>query len=408
MSKILFLTDYYYPNPTSIGVCDDAVIQQLLSDGIKVDVVCFGERTVFDPVQVIPGLRVFYVKDRLWERLNRHPYNWVRTFGRLICRLSQLSTMHWFPMQSITVPKRYLSSVRKIFGNDDYNQIVSSYAPFEATWAAYKICRQHSVKWSLYILDTFTNRGTSKFFSEKWNDKHGWRWEKKFYSQADQIINLKCHEQHHQQSRYNPYRNKMKFVDIPLYNPDKFNGIVKEINKEDMRFVYAGRIDSHWYPPQHMCELFLRISEGKNWRLYFFGNPSDCEKYLDSLDKSRIVKAGFISRSEVEQELINADVLVSFCHMDSEKIQSKIFDYMSTGNKILHITSKDNRDSAKDYYSNYSNAFIIDIDELHSEKRLDDLLRFLSDGKRLSLEERNNLFPLNRPQITAEILEELL
>ena len=40
---------------------------------------------------------------------------------------------------------------------------------------------------------------------------------------------------------------------------------------------------------------------------------------------------------------------------------------------------------------------------------MNNLLKETNDRfKRLSLEERNNLFILNRPQITAEILEKLL
>ena len=410
MSKhFLYLTDYYYPSPTSIGVCSDMIIRQLIKDGHEVDVVCFGDTANGEGIKIARNLRVFHVKDRLWERLQRSQASYKVKIGRLICRISQFSVMYFFPMSSVSVPIRYYHLVKKIYNRNSYDEIISSYAPFEACYAACCLKKKNpDIRWSIYILDTFTNRGASKFFSEKWNDRHGWRWEKKFFPKTDKIINLRCHEKHHQQSRYNDFRYKMYFVDIPLFDPGKFQNIETEEHDEELRFVYTGRIDSHWYSPRKMCELFWKLSEGKNWRLHFFGNPGDCRDYLAEMNRltnGKIVMDGFVSRDRVKQEIKNADVLVSFCHMDSDMVQSKIFDYMSTGSKILHLTDLKYRDSAREYYKKYRNAVILDETEWNDRRRMNQIVKFLEDKEKIPISELQILFEDNRPQTTAWILE---
>lgn len=407
--RFLYLTDYYYPLPTSIGVCGDAVIQKLLSDGNKVDVVCFGDKTNISTTALSKDLNVYCVKDRLWEIMRRSSGRAVEKAGSVICRMSQLMMIHFFPMTSISVPKRYLNVVRKLYSLTIYDEVVSTYAPFEACWAAYKLALEHKeVNWSIYILDTFTNRGKSKFFSEKWNDNHGWIWEKRFFARADKIINLRCHEKHHEQKRYDVYRKKMYFADIPLFEPEKFANIERIPHKEKLRFVYTGRIDSHWYSPEKICELFQRISGGKDWKLHFFGNPGDCNAYLDKMNQitgGKIIKEGLVSRNRVKEELKSADVLVSFCHMDSDKVQSKIFDYMSTGLKILHLTDYSARDSARDYYERYDNALILDDEAWKNGKDYSFIIAFLENGNRIPMDKLRLMFPDNRPETTAHILE---
>jgi hypothetical protein len=406
MKKILYLTDYYYPNPTSIGVCGNAVIQKLLADGYFVDVLCFGIESSETPIKCEGNLRIYTVKDRLWERLIRKGYG---KSGRIICRLSQFLMMHWFPMTSITVPNRFSKMARNLHEKNHYTTVVSSYAPFEACWAGYKIKQKNpDIEWDIYVLDTFTNRGASRFFSREWNDQHGWYWEKKFFEEASKVILLKCHEKHHGQNRYNPYRKKFYYVDIPLYDIHKFDKTARVHHEEEKRFVYTGRIDTHWYSPVQMAELFLEASKEKDWKLYFFGNPTDCENYLDIMQKKsygKIVKAGFVSRETVEIELKNADVLVSYCHKDSDMIQSKIFDYMSTGNKIIHLTDSRFRDSARLYYEQYPNALILNTDSMDKNDMIKKIVEFTETDELVTCKEMETLFVDNRPEATARVIE---
>lgn len=407
MKKVLLLTDYYYPNPTSIGVCVDSVVDVLIEKGYNVDLICFGSNNCMEPIIIKQGIRVFFVKDRLWERIWKKNGSTFHLIGSIICRTSQLFMIHWFPMTSVTVPLRYYCIAKKIYENNKYDFIVSSYAPFEATYAAYKI-NKNGTPWVMYVLDTFSNRGRSKLFSRKWNETHGWRWERKFFSSASRIIVMKCHESHHQKSRYDFCRNKLFFSDIPLYNPNKYNGVKDITHDTSLRFVYTGRIDSHWYSPKEICDLFCHLSDKKNWTLHFFGRPTDCDKYLDDMSEKtagKIVKEGFVSRERVMEEIKNADVLVSCCHSDSEMIQSKIFDYMSSGNKIIHITRKGLRDSAVDYYSDYPNAFIINIEDFDNVDIINHLVNFLESEIKIGYYELHNLFPSNRPENTASLIE---
>lgn len=405
--NILWCTDYYYPQPTSIGVCSDAVIRMLLSLGYNVDVLCFGETNSLQPIKIENGSKVYFVKDRLWERLSRRKNRWFKKLGILLCRISQVIFMHWFPMQS-TVHLRFTKQALKLCKKIHYDIVVSTYAPFEATWAGAEIKKKYKdVQWKLYILDTFTNRGKSKYFSEVWNDKHGWKWERKFFSKADNILILKCHQKHHQQERYNPFWKKIFFIDIPLFDPHKYDRVKMQLPSSGKHFIYTGRIDSHWYSPVDICTLFMHISLGKDWTLHFFGNPSDCEEYLDEMNlktNGRIIKEGFVSRKRVEYELKNADILISFCHMDSEMIQSKIFDYMSTGNKIIHLTNYTFRDSARAYYEHYPNVYVLDVHDIDNPEKIRQIIEFVESDKQADCENISKSFIDNTANATAEII----
>lgn len=378
--------------------------------GNEVDVLCFGNKNCLVPIEISDGVRVFHVRDRLWELIKKESKNkYVKRIGNILCRISQLIFMYWFPMTSWTVPKRFENLALNLQKLNQYDIVVSSYAPFEAAWAGWKVKKKFKdVKWVLYILDTFTNRGKSKFFSEKWNDKHGWRWEKNFFPTADKIITLKCHEKHHQQERYIPYKNKLFFTDIPLYDVHKYDNVEMKAKTDEKNFVYTGRIDSHWYSPIEMCELFLQLCDNKNWKLHFFGNPSDCENYLDKMNEKsngKIIKEGFISRKRVEYELKNADVLVSFSHKDSDMVQSKIFDYMSTGNKIIHLTDSTGRDSVREYYKEYPYAYILDSKDIKKKDTLRKVVEFIElDRNPNSANSIEDLFHDNRPNTTARII----
>lgn len=369
MKRVLFLTDFYYPNATSIGVCVDRIVRELQKKECEVHVVCFGEENKIDVTQV-DGIRVHFVKKRFWDRcsdyknMNRKGSKIIGTIGVLSIRIAQITHVFSYPYISRIITKRYKKLSERVLEKYQCDTVISSYAPMEASMAGFSIKKKKpSVYWIMYILDTFTNRGDSTILNAKQNDQAGWKWEQKFFEKADLITIMKCHERHHQQDRYKVFQHKMFFSDIPLLDSDYKYCVKKKSSCNDKKvvFAYTGRISEKFYSPMYWIRILEDLHKQEiNYVMHFCG-WADCE---DELKKEEIVTEGkikyhgLLSQTEAKKIREDADILVSFGAVNSEMIHSKIFEYMSLRKKIIHI-QRGGLDSSVPYLERYPMALIL-------------------------------------------------
>ena len=85
-------------------------------------------------------------------------------------------------------------------------------------------------------------------------------------------------------------------------------------------------------------------------------------------------------------------------------IPSKIFEYMSTGKPIIHV-SGGNNDTAIPYLQKYGNALIVDPKESMDENAalVEKFLKEYAD-RRIELEDLRKRFPMNTPEYTINLL----
>jgi glycosyltransferase involved in cell wall biosynthesis len=409
--KILFICDFYYPNATSIGVCTHKVAKALQKEENEVHVLTFGAEKNKKQGEY-EGIPYYCIKKRFHERCiafgNKIGGIFGETiciFGRIKCRLWQILWFPFFRMDSIIVPLRYYKAISKLHKQNRYDMIISTFAPFESMLATYWFKKKHSsVLFCLYILDTISHTGKTNFISEKLNDKMGWRWEKKIFPRCDRIINLRCHEKHHQQERYEPYRNKMVFSDIPLMEENV--AISGFFDAEHIHFVYTGRI-LKVRSSSFSSSLFEKISINNPYILHYFsfGDEEEMIKAYEKKTNGRIKRHGLVPQPEIPIIQKSADILVSIGNSYSEMITSKIFEYISTGNRIVHF-QKDDSDTAVLYYKKYGNVLI--LDERDEQKvNIEKLKIFLSSPyEQINFQTLKELFPENLPEHTADLIVE--
>lgn len=77
----------------------------------------------------------------------------------------------------------------------------------EAAYSLVYMNNRNKPKKCLYTLDSFTNLKKRFFLSREFQDEKGWEWEQKIYNSCDLILNLKCHERHYSQVRYEKFRD---------------------------------------------------------------------------------------------------------------------------------------------------------------------------------------------------------
>jgi glycosyltransferase involved in cell wall biosynthesis len=418
MKKILVVCDFYYPDATAIGVCAHKVAKNLCDRGNEVHVLCFGSKKDRN-ITEYEGIKVHHITKRIEDRLSDYAGSHKNLTGKLARLLSILKIriwqIIWFPffrMASILVPLRFYSKINKLYEYYSYDMIISTYNPFEGMLAGYWFRKKHpNVLFVLYILDTLSNAGSTKWISSALNEKMGWRWEKRIFPHCDTVINLRCHEQHHQKKKYDSFRDKMVFTDIPLFQPEMKTGITKNglFETDFIHFTYAGRVLSEISNPAGLLMLFEKLCIKHNYKLHFFSS-GDCEHIISEYERKtdrKIMREGLVPHEKIKDILQSSDVLVSIGNSRSEKITSKIFEYISTGKPCLHI-QRSEEDTAVPYYQKYPRALIIKESDSIEEniKKITDFLN--KPGKEINMLELKKHFIENTPEFTGDLVMNLV
>ena len=409
MKKILLATDSYHFAPTANGICVEEIAQELLKRGNEIHVLCFKHEKESEN-EMIEGISVHRIKmdwvNRLRfayeKKLQGKKQKIVRQIMIALNRLEAVVFLHWYPLRSPLFCYRYTKQMEKLQKLYHYDIIISSYSPFEAAYALYKMNQKYKVKKCLYTLDSFTNYNKKRFFlSPQYQDKKGWEWEKKIYEKCDLVLNLKCHEKHHEKERYQIFADKMKIVDIPhMIQYERKNS---HHQSKKIQMLYAGNFYKdiaddifkilHSFINQDRIELSIY---GKN-------TPTQLQAYCNKEIIEKINFGGFVDRDVILEEESKADVLLSLGCPETDNISSKIFEYMSFGGKVLHIF-KGKNDPNVVYFEKYNNACCINCDD-DFDKYVEKIKNFLD--KRVDIipyEKIQEIFKENMPDYTAKIL----
>jgi len=413
----------YFPKPQANGICVHQISLALKNIGYDVHIICFKKDGDLSEDE-FEGVYVHRVKPRFVYRLTEYcesrtitkRIKIIRSMATLIHRLKRLLFLPLYPMTSPMLIWRFYNTAvklhQKVMG---FDILLSVYNPFAALVAGAMVKKKfNNLKFVLYVLDTLTNTGGTTFLSSKQVEKKGWRWEKRIYKYADLIINMKCHETHHQQKRYDLYREKMALTDSPLFRPLKCDNEskVSPFDGRHQHWVYTGRLIMKSYDPWYAVKIFeLLTTRGENIKFHFYSR-GNCEDKLSKYEEKTggaIIRHGFVESKEAIAAILGADFLVSFGTAEASMIPSKIFEYISTGKPIIHFYKQVN-DVCIQYFERYPLALTIKQDETQLETNAERVMNFikLNIGKRVKREEIEEYFIMNKPEYTANFINERL
>lgn len=412
--RILFATDSYYNLPTANGICVEALANELNNQGIETHILCF--RHGNEKKDIINGIYIHRIKmdwvNRLRYKYESRKQDTLQVIYKyimiLLNRIEAMIFLQWFPMRSLVFCRRYLKEMKLLQSRYHYDMILASYCPFEAAYAIGKIKKYADVKTSVYCLDSFTNLKKRFFMSAEFQDKRAWKWEKEIYNSCDMIFNLKCHEKHYFQSRYDCFKEKMFIVDIPHMIEHKVleNQSTKK-HKESIRMVYAGSIRNDLL--EHVVKLLSPFFKERAvvWDIYGRNTGELFNKLCDADVRQQIELKGFIPHDQMIAEEQSSDILLSMGNANTDFIPSKIFEYISLGKKILHIYSYD-RDSALPYYNLYPNSCCINVKDDYINN-IEKIRNFLSSPcVELRFEDIKKLYEKNTPKYTVDLITDFI
>lgn len=409
MKKILIATDFYYPNKTSIGICTDKIVKEFIYKNYQVEVISYGPTTekyiknesnlIIHNIKYRGSDCLINFSNKTKNRLFKYLSNFLAMFLK---RIGNILWLYWSPMSSLNGVIRYYNFMKDLYDDNNYEFVLSTYSPFEATVATYLLKKKKDFKWIMYILDTFSNRGDSKWLGKEFNEKKGKEWEIKLFNSADLILNMKSHEKHHKQEFYDPFRDRMRFVDIPLFDLKLYQKKHDYYSNHAINIVYTGRILSHLTKPNKLCNYMYELTKTNNWIMHFYSS-GDCENYIKNYEQKsnrKIIAEGLVSRDNVIKIISSSDVLISIGCEKSEKIPSKIFDYISANKKIIHFKKSD-LDAALYYYESYPNVLVIDEkdDELLNCRKIEKFINSKKENE-IDLNKLKEIYYMNTPEFT--------
>jgi hypothetical protein len=412
--KFLIILGNYLPKMHANGICTNEIIKELIKRGHEINVLCYSNSDNNRKNELINGVEVHRVRAPKLNRyrnsiaIERKELKWKigYYYNKLITRLLTLFHLPFYPLNSIKMVCRYYTKAKELYDQEKFDVVIGVYKPLEAIIASTLISKKYKeVKSGIYILDTLIDQ-QGKSLLKWWFDKSGWLWEKKLYNHNDFVINMISFKEKYNNSRYEKFRGKLYFSDIPLYTNEELQYVEFNQNYRKKKWLYAGTLNRKTRNPEYLCKLFLENNLIEKNEIHFYSN-GNCEDVINDYSKKvpmGIFQHGFVNRDQILKEIKEADVLVSIGNKHSTMVPSKIFEYISTGKKIIHFYLDDN-DSCLKYLRKYKNALLIDEKE-SINFNLNIIINFIYHTERIiDLEYIDNEFKLNKPSYTVDIIE---
>ncbi|MCL2151839.1 MAG: hypothetical protein FWH57_02595 [Oscillospiraceae bacterium] len=403
--KILFICDYYGENMGAIGVCIKKLTNCLDKRDYEIYVVSRKRRDE-KKEEITKNVFIYRYSNGVYNNLISYARNKQNTIiGKIVFLMTRLMGIRLivflplFPIRDPLLLRRCCRITQKLHREIGFDIVIGAYNPIEAVLAASKIKKKHNTRVCTYFLDTLSDEPPYRFLSREFINKQGRKYEEMIFRSSDLILNMLCHEKNFLQIDYNKYREKMKTVDFPLLEKHKTNYLYnnERISKDSISAVYTGIVRISLM--QYIIEVFEEVN---NVKIHIYSSS-----ILPNMHSNILVVHGEVSHDEALVAQNNADVLVCMGNKDSAYVPSKIFEYMSTGKKIIHFCYND-KDSCIGYFSRYRNALVVNLENSVEENTLQ-IRRFIEEeADIIPFDELKDTFPLNLPSYTVDVILDAL
>lgn len=291
----------------------------------------------------------------------------------------------------------------------DYDAVIVSHMPYDAVLAAVRAKRKYpNIHLMLYELDPITyeidkerkSLGKYLYFLRVLA-------EKRTYDRCDTIFHMECNRKKFSENKYKKYRNKSVYLDFPLVHDKNVNArTAKKYDGQILRFVYAGKLMSHFRSPEYLLKVIVKLREQINLEVSFYSS-GDCEDIIHEYSKKYmfIHQKGYVDKGTLLTVIQNSDGLINIGNKISDMLPSKLLTYIETGMPILHVQNQKN-DACIDYLNRYKLAVIIDEND-PVDVSVDKLLHFFCKNykRKLGSDFILSKFAANTPEYSADMID---
>lgn len=367
MKNVVIMCDTYLPKASPNGICVSQVAKALSERSDNVRIVTTlniqGQKTVenidgVDVYRVDPG----FVVRELMATDGKNDAQSLKRRGKALKISSISGAINGFryPLTAPVQVGNYYKCVEQLNKEQKIDVLVCCYHKIAAVAAGIKFKKAHpETKFIVYTLDAISGGLVFPVLhSMKISMNSLKRWEKKIFTSVDKAFVMESHRSHYDSKEYDAYREKLEFLDIPLVTTDR-NGDYEK--KDRLHFVYTGSMSTGTANPKIFLELLKKL-DGEEFVFDIYGGITpEIEEVIKGagLPEEKIVLHGKVPYEEIASIQRGADILLNFGNANPCMIPCKIFEYISTGKKILSFTHSE-KDSSLPYLRIYPNALIID------------------------------------------------
>jgi len=403
MPKILIIMGNYSPNPSSVAICAQPLIDKMVSRGFDVDVVT--DRKLIETAEnkTINDINIYRVDDYFNININvLNRLNKVKT-TKTLKKLSQflifalkgfyhIRFRNVFNKEKQTagwLEKTVLSKCLELHNKNNYDAVLSISHPFKAHYVANSFIQNipKPIRWFMFEFDPFSYnehinksaRKRKKLFEDEFN----------MFQKCDKVFLTPELYDFYKKTPFNKFLDK--FISVPFANmqPIEYGKIEKGIkfNPQKVNCIFAGRLYNDIRNPNYALKLFSKLEDKIHFSMLTDYNREEIfRNFAASHDKISLYP---LQSPEIAIDaLMNSDILVNIGNTVEFQIPGKIFEYMSTGKPIVHF-SKLPEDPALKYLQKYPRVLIIKEWEGNDEQMVNHLEVFCNKykGATLSYEE---------------------
>lgn len=414
--NIIFFTDSYFPNPSANAICVAKVVDRLVSLGEKPIIITLKNRPNLPDQTNFGRYDVIYLTPNLLNYLQYtnklSSSKWKSVFLSMMWRIKGAVYGLFWPLLSISSVWKYYKAGRHRIQNITNNQpiiVITVYKSLEACLAG--ILLKHTfpnIKFIIYSLDAMSGSIIPTILhNSKIAQKSIERWEKLAFKSADLICLMQAHHNYYNTNKYNSFRHKIKYVDIPLIYELKVKKTIKIIPSSP-HFVYTGFMSKETADPSYFIQLLSLSSWFQSVTFDIYGNITDeifQKLSRQNSDSLQICTHGKISHESILSVQQNAEFLINFGNSNPCAIPCKIFEYISAQRPIISLYKSD-QDASVLYLKEYPWALLLD-ERIPIEQNSRILKEFIARMTNAAIEhiDITSMFTNNTPEpIVHEIL----
>lgn len=371
MKKVLFLMGRYLPQPSVNSICVDNVIDELLKHDVEITCVCYEDFQIGQKDNV----RIIKVRRNIFDSIlykTEGKTGWVvaaqKCFSKFMLDVRDVCCLPCWPYNEPLYWRKVYNICDRLTSSEDIDTVVCVHMPLSSLMVGSKLKEKHPhIQYIPYFLDSLSDGNRLRLFSDGWNFRHKFAWERKLLKNADTIIAMESSRKHHEKvSKRETYFKKIQYLDIPLLKRASSAG-VNPFHDDKIHIVFTGTANFPLRNIPYILKILKRL-EKENFTVYFIGNTNYGELKNNTLENVEYIP--FVPHDALSNYLQNADCLLNMGVTSPSAISGKIFEYMAYGKPIISTYAIQN-EACIPYLNRYPCALLLDENnevELEAER----------------------------------------
>lgn len=393
--KVLVISYDYYPDNSPNTYRWHNVLKVWASEGYEVYVVA-AQKAGFSQYQHIDGIHIHRTGKSWLEiiktRFKKNDQGKMDTSGQnLISKESILKKIYnntfklfYFPDFAFLWRSPGELVAKGLIKKHNINNVITVSWPFTDHVIGYRLRKKIEFNWIADSIDPY-------YLSDAVNNSFlyksaKFRLEKKILSNASFITVLTNKLKEKYMALYPEIKDRI-VINHNVFIPYKFKQCDNGKEGNTIKLVFLGTLTPKTRSPKLLLQLMDKLSTLSTLskiELHFYGDSSQCrlefELYSNLIGKC-VFLHGLISKDEVKQVGIEADVLVNIGNSNEYQEPSKILEYIYIEKPVLNICSIIN-DSSKEVLDNYPLNFNFYANDLDNKLVIGELEKFLKSDNR--------------------------